>query len=579
MKTKIKNALIPLSIASIGIVVIFFTFPSLLIVQNWDDLGIPVAYFQASVVAGLLFTLVLWTLFILLPQKMGMWIAILIATYGLVLYGFDLAFPLTVGPIETGEEKVVQALFPALLQFAVYLCLFFILLKLPLKLLKTVLISFSAVLLISSLLPFLPFHRKSEFDPNTAGKDSKPATVKNEYANAKKNSGTNIYHFIFDAYEGPWLEWSMRELKITDEEFENFIHYKGTKTNYPDTASSFTSFMSGTHYNPQISFRKWGENADADSLVTDLNRLDYTTTIYAPMPRNGFKNAQHIIIGKSIPAALVCDYWLLRIVPVILRTHVLKKGSGPFSRSKQLNKSHAIGDLRAFNSYNQLAQFLKDEPTRPMTGQYVMVYFQLPHGPYQMNRHGKFVGRSSYDEQLHLATNMTKQLIEQLKKMGRYDRSLIIIHSDHGISRDGPEIRNNKLRNFVKMDEKTSITFEKIDVRNTSGRRLETKFSPLLMIKPDVNCVRKKGGPLEVVAYPTQLLDLRKFIKGSAENPLNGCEYPKTDAIDIIHGLVTQEIDGKRLSVGRELLKGRINHYRYTEKEGLTVLPDETFTF
>jgi hypothetical protein len=575
MKSKIKHALTLLSIASLGIVVIFFTFPSLLITLNWEDLADPLIYFRSSSLVALIVSLFLLILFVVFPAKISQKIALIIATYGLTAYAFDLFFPLNIGPVETGSEVVVQSIFPGILQIIVFIALMYGLLKLPFQLLKNLIPTFACVLLIFSLLPLLPSQRKEEFNKNSFKKDP---TATSEVSPTPVSTGPkfNIYHFIFDAYQGPWLEWSLSELNLSTKELSGFTKQNGVKTNYPDTVSSFTSFMSGTHYDSNISFRKWVENTNQSSLVTDLNTAGFNTVIYTPLKRAGFEGAKNIQFGSSVPAALVADYWLLRSSPVILRKYVLMDGSGPFSR---MGSKNILGDLRAYNSYRQHQSFLEEEKTRPATGQYVLVYSQIPHAPYQMNRHGKFVGKSSYKEQLHLATNMIKDLVDMLKELDRFDNSLIIIHSDHGVGyADEFYQTGDKLRDFIKIDKRTSDEIKKIDVRDMDGITLEARFSPLLLVKQRAGCSTNKPD-LVVQPYLSQLLDVRSFVLANTAPSSKSCAFPKSKSVDMIHGLVTQRKNGKRVTVGKNLTEGRINHYQYTDEKGFHALADRTFTY
>jgi hypothetical protein len=576
MKNKIQNALTLLAIASLGIVVIFFTFPSLLITLNWEDLADPLIYFRTSLYMALVVTFVLFALFAMLPQKIAHKIALIIAAYGLVAYIFDLAFPLNIGPVETGSEKVVQSIFPGILQIIVFFSLIYGFLKLPSKLLKTLIPTFAGVLFVFSLLPLLPSQRKDEF--NEAAFKNKKNAVEETAGITPAASGLkfNIYHFIFDAYQGAWLEWSLSELNLGKDLLSGFTKYNGVKTNYPDTVSSFTSFMSGTHYDSNISFRDWFEKTNNSSIISDLNTIGFNTTIYTPLKRAGFEGAKEIKFGSSVPAALVADYWLLRSSPVILRKYVLTNGAGPFSR---MGKKDILGDLRAYNSYRQYQSFLKEEKDRPETGQYVLVYTQIPHAPYQMNRNGKFVGKSSYKEQLHLATNMIRDTVEKLKELNRFDNSIIIIHSDHGVGyADEFYGTGDKLRDFIKIDKETSDKIKKIDVRNMNGITLEARFSPLLLVKQRGTCA-VKSNELEVQSYLSQLLDIRNFINTNTKDVVKKCEFPKSKSVDMIHGLVTQKKDGKRVTVGKNLTEGRINHYTYTDEKGFQAAPDKTFKY
>jgi hypothetical protein len=245
------------------------------------------------------------------------------------------------------------------------------------------------------------------------------------------------------------------------------------------------------------------------------------------------------------------DYWLLRVAPVALRHVVLNdRGVGPIGRLARYTEQVTSGDITPLISYHQFEKLLADEQLRPSGGQYVLAHFYPPHEPYILDRNGNYVGESSYEEQLHLATNMMLEFVQILKEQGKFDNSLIIFQSDHGYTLAVNDYyAGEPLGDFIQIDKATSKAIGDVDVRHVSGA--------LLLIKPPG--VGGETGDLIVNDNLTQLLDLRQYIN----NVLDGgsLAYPERKEVSIQHGLGFQDRDGERIQVGRDIMSGYINHY------------------
>ena len=372
----------------------------------------------------------------------------------------------------------------------------------------------------------------------------------------------NIYHLVFDAYHGPWLQFAMSELALTNDAFPGFTHYRFARSNYWDTDASFPSFLSGTLYQPKMSVRDWHKDAETKSLLRDLTARGYETTAYALFTRPGFKNPAKFIAPSegTVSLPLLLDYWSLRVAPVGLR-HLLP-ASGPFTRVASLMSPRPTGDTRGYDSYELFQQLLADELTRPDSSQYIMMHSYVPHGPYQMDRRGKFVGKSSYDEQLLLATRMMQDLVVRLKESGRYDHSLIIFQSDHGTQNaDDAKYERQPLRaGLLRMDKEISAAIESVDVRASPGRQIEARSSALLLIKAPIACSSETTDEMQIVDALTQLKDLKAYLLSALSNTKAACRFPTALNVDFYNGLVTQGRTG-RLTVGSDIFFGKINNY------------------
>jgi len=316
--------------------------------------------------------------------------------------------------------------------------------------------------------------------------------------------------------------------------------------------------MSGTMYSPGKTVTEWYESADADSIIYDLHECGFSTTFYGIAQYRGTRLSQEAYVG-TVDIRLAADYWLLRIAPVALRHLMLDaSGAGPITRYTAGLAEGPSGDIRTLTSYRQFQKFLTDEHLRSAGGQYVHAYFYPPHGPYQLDRNGNYVGESSYEEQLHLAMNMLLDIMQTLKELGRFENSLIIVHADHGAGYGALEqYAGDPLRDFIQIDEATADAIGEVSVIDCTGTEIEARYLALLLIK--LPGAGGDEGDLMVNDGLTQLLDLREYINKVIDE--RDSDYPKREQVDIHHGLVIRVRDGKRITVGRDIMSGYINHY------------------
>ncbi len=552
LKKRLLERLDIIGLLAFSVTVLFIAFPHLLFSANIEDIPKAVIYYRYFFVAAFIILLVLTFIFLFLPRRVSLVAAALLGAYALLVIIFDIVYPLRIGLIIEGTETEPAAPVAGAIQIVLIIVAFLVIFYIPRKVRGVLGWSFAAVFLVFGIpLMFAPAYTENIADRSFAQENNSAPDF-------------NIYHVVFDAYYGPWLQWSLDELSRNTSELAGFTHYRRNVCHYFGSRSSFPSFMSGTMYSPDKTVTEWYESVNRDSIFDDLHERGFSSTFYGIAQYHGTRQSQEAYTDDPqgigiVDIRLAVDYWLLRVAPVALRHLVLDDhGAGPITRCATGEAETPGGDIRTLVSYRQFEKFLGDERFRPAGGHYVFAYFYPPHPPSQLDRHGNYVGESSYDEQLHLATNMLLEIVETLKELGKFESSLIIIHADHGAGYGALECHaGDPLRDFIQMDEATSEAIQKIDPRGVSGMYIEARYLPLLLIKPPG--VDEGAGDLMVNDALVQLLDLREYINKVIEE--EECDYPEREQVDIHHGLHIHIRDGERLCVGRAIMSGYINHY------------------
>lgn len=328
----------------------------------------------------------------------------------------------------------------------------------------------------------------------------------------------NVYHIVLDEMQTD-AALLFLEGEGAKKNFPGFTLYCFNMSNYLYTKSSFPSYMTGSLYT-QASFRRWLNRYKREGLLKELYRKGYRITMYAARAkwRNPFvarfKTLQKIYReetqAKNVFYNDFTQIWLARIMPNILTNEALSIGKklgqfvykrlkskvseNTFSPIKGLNRSMlpvTIAEgIEPFSSVLMLNRLIETEKKRSPNGEYIYAHAIIPHGPYVFNQDFEFdpelrsKGASGYYSQAKCALKLVIDFLEELKRLGRYDSSTIVIHADTG----------HGLRGYIK--KKGHHIIGTAENKSSSGERflgnpflwnksqVLSRTMALLMIKP-----------------------------------------------------------------------------------------------
>ena len=517
-----KRILALLGLSSIPLSICFLSLPAILLGGNRSEIPFAGLFYFYFVIAALLILGLIAGLYLFLGEKKSHLMASSMAAAGVLVYLFDVWAPLEIGPMMTGEERAPLLWFAGIMQTLLFILLARGIYKLNLQNIGSIGWAISAVFALFSLPNILPLDLTRE-----ENKESVTRQAPAQASKAAKNSAIkgNVYHFIFDSYYGPWLQWSTKEGQLPKDAFRDFTHYKSSRSNYNLTEPSFNSFFRGAHV--------VGDHPKPleGTLMSDLKTAGFETHVWAALDKKIFKGVDHLEVAQSPPLLLIADYWVLRIVPVLARPWALFDGKGLLSRIF----TGRAGDLRSFNSYQHFKKIMKNViPTLAHEGHYYLFYFYPPHAPSQLDRDGNFVGKSSYSEQHILATRMIHQLMEKLRPTPSFDQSLVILQSDHG-SPGGAKFLGSRdpLKDTVTLDPKNALVLTADNPALSNGYRMDAAYASLLLIKPPKGCGPTSSDGEIIREEMVQLLDLRRYLKGVVSGESKDCRYPAADSVQI----------------------------------------------
>lgn len=547
--------------------------------SNEGEISSPLLFMSYFLAASVLVSVLLLGLFRLLPFRVAKLIAVVIAAYALVSLSLDAALPIGIGELEQGVESATAA--PpwwSWIQILGTVLVAAVIWWLPLVLAGHVGWAMVVVIAVSTVAPVLGQSLTGSRDAPLERAAASPPPV-------------NVYHVVFDAYYGPWLQWAVEQLDLAPGTFDGFTHYPAARANYWATVHSYASFMSGSSYAPGEGISTWRNRANRDSLVTDLQQAGFRTYFAGLATRPGLAKVDWVdtnrsptldraFLGNDFP--LIADLWLVRAAPVAFRHRLFREGRGVVSTALGRVTEEPTGDTRSYRSYHQYRRMLEAEDMRPSEGAYVHIHAYPPHAPWQLDRSGRYVGESSYEEQMLLATNMMKMLVDRLKSLGRFERSLIIFQSDHGLTIPGRTHRfaRDSERSFITIDDETAERVGRVNFRGVEGSTLDARYGALLMVKPPSSCTRGAGSGLAVDDSLVQLQDIRGYVNAVIDGSAGDCGFPEREFVDIYTGSRRQEgPEGEMMKVGPELTAGELNRFRVHADGQWEILPNLAFEY
>jgi hypothetical protein len=332
----------------------------------------------------------------------------------------------------------------------------------------------------------------------------------------------NVYHFHLDAMQTDYFLSNLQDSK-REEDFKGFTVFKQNIANYPYSAPSIASYLTGTTYKSG-DYRKWLSQFD-QGLFKDAVASGYQLTIYGKPALLQTRLAKKFISGDSlykldltIRHPLLQEYvriWFARVMPNRVTNRALDIGEKIGNRlsqsiEKSLGTDKPINIKTGIEPYTgvlMLRDIIGKEKLRTQNGRYLFAQPILPHGPYVINKQCEYdqaqAGKSDkYMEQVECATSLLIKFLDELKALGRYDDSLIIVHSDHGSGWAGflDEKEGSYISSLDTLKENPPFRAE---FHPWGKENLEARAMALLMIKPP-----KSTSAFNVREENTELLDI-----------------------------------------------------------------------
>lgn len=360
--------------------------------------------------------------------------------------------------------------------------------------------------------------------PSASPYSARPA----DFPESTAESGRLIYHVVLDAFSPAYLDKVLADGR--DPQLAGFTYYPNATANYGRTNISMRSVFHGTlHGNP---FLPWADNSFNNGFTDRLAKAGYSQ-IYYPFYSSychpsallcnataDLYNLKRHAFGRDV----LIDLIFAKSMPVSVRNFML--GSiNQASRSRDTwdygfsltswlagkDEEHALL-RRPFQSFtmDSLEEFLNLEPALPNGNRYTYLHLMVPHSPWVFTRDCTYNFPAQAikprdvqaSEQSECALTTVRRISQTLRELGRFDRSLIVVHSDHGIGEPTiTEAWRGGLFSGPHVDRDTKTS-------EISPQQIASVANVLLLIKaPDQQQFVRKNQALQLIDIAPTVLD------------------------------------------------------------------------
>jgi len=313
----------------------------------------------------------------------------------------------------------------------------------------------------------------------------------------------NIYHVVMDEYQTEMFELTLDpEL---EKSLSGFIYYPEARATYGRTEMSMASTLGAVDYDYQSSPQDYIERSlrGSDSSLNALRDAGYRTVGYShlrslygsppPFDESILHGDVVDIHPKRNSSDLLNSLWLYSNTPSEVAERVL-----PEDEFSALTFENLLPDDAPPVSAWSMEKFIAQERNLPAFGRYSLIHLILPHFPYVLSDECDYMdgAQTSPLEQTTCANNLVAALVEELRRLDRFEQSVIVIQGDHGarFHRQGNEL--DQLPQDFEGEEWN-------DARSKS----------LLLIKPAQSGI---NNPLVLSKYPALLTDIMPTVFDSA---------------------------------------------------------------
>jgi hypothetical protein len=369
------------------------------------------------------------------------------------------------------------------------------------------------------------------------------------------NRQPNIYHIVLDEMQTDYL------LELVNhgynEKLDGFYLFENNVANYPFTSSSSASYLSGTVFKGSHAYYDWLSQKEF-TLFNKVFDSGYDVHIYAKdsviqTDRAASYVSQDDILKKYTGTRhpLLKEFtrlWFARLAPNFMTNKALNYGSRLGGRltalfdKDDLFRPRTIGEgIEPYAGVFIMRDMLKTEQFRPSHSTYLYAHPILPHGPYVFDAQCNYSEAADNMaarclEQAECCLSLLIDFFEELKRLDRFDESIIVVHSDHGTGWAG-FLEGNRSNGYYSSinDNKDNKPFRK-DIHPWSKHHLESRSMALLMVKPP-----HSRSELRILDVKSQLMDVYPTVLDFAGLPF---DEKRIDGLSLKNCILHGECNG-----------------------------------
>lgn len=295
------------------------------------------------------------------------------------------------------------------------------------------------------------------------------------------SSEENIIVFVLDAFDDAYFQEILQEEPERYQSiFEDFTHFNNTSAGAAHTKLGMPAIITGEPYPGEISYTEYvKESFNRDGLYSELKKQNYDVRFYTgpsfvPDQATDLVDNQ-VSTGYRVSsyfqmAGKYCSLTLFKYAP-----HVLKRFfwlyTGEFDQYKEGGTStgYKINDFEFFEG-------LQEKRLQIHQGEKIfrLIHLNGAHVPFTLDENVQQVEseETSVLRQAKGALHIVETYLAQLKQLGLYDSTTIIVMADHGGEKLEHGILLVKEKNTKKSYEESNVPVTYYDLHPTLFRIL-----------------------------------------------------------------------------------------------------------
>ncbi len=251
----------------------------------------------------------------------------------------------------------------------------------------------------------------------------------------------NVLVILLDTYQSDYFDLVARKYPDDIRELDGFTFYRNTSSHFPTTKGSLPSILTGALYLNDQPFSDFFNEANRSFYMVDAykQRAFRSHMVGLPGSSPGVVPMSRVVerLGTDYvhPVYEYLDYALFRALPAFFKPCIYNSGRWLFScyHRKNYPPGHIGTDIRFTTLFRKAARVTRE---KGVEGSFKFFHFSLPHAPSmideKMQYNTRLSGTDGYLRQARGTIRMTGTLLSTLKRLGIYDKTEIVLMSDHG---------------------------------------------------------------------------------------------------------------------------------------------------
>lgn len=312
--------------------------------------------------------------------------------------------------------------------------------------------------------------------------------TKVEYALSEKNmlnvSGKeNVVYFLFDRFDKAYYDEVVKQYPdYFSKTLDGFTFFDNSVSTFSRTYPAVAGLITGVNYDGKTDADEYFKNAYSSSpFLSDLKSNGYNVNLYvdryyeyadAKYFKDVANNAEKIN-GYTPDQKEIMKYLLslsyARILPYEMPVYMFHyTAEGKTLELSNLNSENEIyhdDDAAVYEKLNKNGLSTYDSDKN-----FTFIYLHGSHGPFTLNSDAKRVDSSTSFEQTVGSFKIIDKYISELKRLGVYDDTTIVITGDHGY----PYTDTEPLLDYIENGTRTCMF---VKPRNSQTKGLETRHT------------------------------------------------------------------------------------------------------